>query len=76
MIDLSNIAARLDADVKLELKYRFPVRSSDGKIEYETRVGKVLDVAEDAKLIYVSYNGEVIWVKADEAISIEAAEIK
>lgn len=74
MIDLSDIAARLDAEEKFNLKYRFPVRSSKGSVEYETRVGKLLDVAEEAGLIYVSHDGNVIWVKTDEVIDIEPVQ--
>lgn len=70
MIDFSDIAAKLDADENLDLTYRFPIRSADGNVEYETRKGKLLDVAEDAKLLYVSYRGDVIWVKEDEVVEI------
>lgn len=70
MLDLNEVAARLDADEKLSLKYRFPVSLANGQVEYETREGKLLDVAEDARLLYVSCNGEVIWVKEDEVIDI------
>lgn len=70
MVDFSDITAKLDADEKLDLTYRFPVRSADGSVEYETRTGRLLDVAGDARLLYVSYNGDVIWVKEDEVIEI------
>lgn len=69
-MDLISIASRLDADEKFRLTYKFPVRSADGKVEYETRVGKLLDIAEDTNVLYVAHAGEVIWVKADEAIEI------
>jgi hypothetical protein len=68
LIDLYDIAARLEAEEKLKLRYRFPVCSADGEVRYETREGKLLDVAEDAKLLYVSHGGEVLWVKLEEAI--------
>lgn len=74
MVDLSKIAAKLDNDEKLTVTYRLPVSSADGKVEYQTLQGKLLDVAEDAKLLYVSHNGEVIWVKADEVVSIAPTE--
>ena len=70
MVDLSDVNARLDADEKLELKYRFPVRSADGEVEYETRKGKLLDVAEEARLLYVSHEGEILWIKLEEAVEI------
>jgi hypothetical protein len=70
LIDLSGVAARLDADEKFKLTYRFPVRSANGQVDYETREGRLLDVAEEAKLLYVSYEGDVIWVKVEEAIEL------
>jgi len=70
LLDLKEIAARLDAEEKLKLTYRFPVRSADGQVDYETRCDRLLDVAEEANLLYVSHQGEVIWVKLDEAIAV------
>lgn len=70
MVDISDVAARLDADEKLKLTYRFPVSDADGRVDYETREGQLLDVAQDANLLYVSHRGNVIWVKVDEAISV------
>jgi len=69
-MDLSDIAARLDADERLKLTYRFPVSSGSGAVRYETRTARLLDVAEDADLLYVRHEGEVIWVKVDEAIEV------
>ena len=71
MVDLSKVAARLEADEDLKLVYRFPVSCADGQVEHEVREGKLLDVAEEAKLLYVSHNGDVIWVKVDEVVSVE-----
>lgn len=71
MVDLSDIAARLDRDEKLTLKYRVPVRSADGEVEYEVRAGRLLDVAETAQILYVSHEGQVIWVKLEEAIEVQ-----
>ena len=71
MVDLSDVSAKLDADEKLELEYRFPVRSANGDVEYETRTGKLLDVAEEAKLLYVSHEGEILWIKIEEVIEIK-----
>lgn len=71
-MDLMEIAARLDADEKLKLTYRLPVRSADGKVAYETHVGDLLDVAEDSGLYYVSHEDEIIWVKQEEVVEIAA----
>lgn len=73
MVDLSDIAARLDADEKLKVTYRFPVRSADGDVEYETRAGSLMDVSEEAKLLYVAQMGEVIWIKFEEVLDIESS---
>ena len=70
LIDLSGIAERLDAEENLKLSYRFPIHSAGGQVSYETRVGKVLDVAEEAGLLYVSHEDDVIWVKLEEAIEV------
>lgn len=70
MVDIANIAARVDADEKFSVKYNFPVRRADGQVEHEVRQGKLLDVAEEAGLLYVSYQGEVIWVKQEEVIEV------
>lgn len=70
MIDLSDIAARLDAEERLKLTYRLPVSSGGGTVRYETRTARLLDVAEDKKLLYVRHEGEVIWVKLEEAIEV------
>ncbi len=74
MVDLTELAARLDAEEELTVTYRIPVSSAEGKVEYQTRQGKLLDVAEDANLLYVKHNGEVIWIKTDEVESV--AELK
>jgi hypothetical protein len=70
LIDLSDIAARLDAEENLKLTYRFPVSSGGGTVRYETRTARLLDVAEESNLLYVRHEGEVIWVKLDEALEI------
>ena len=70
MIDLSDIAARLDAEERLKLTYRFPVSSGRGAVRYETRTARLLDVAEESNLLYVRHEGEVIWVKLDEAMEV------
>lgn len=70
LIDLSDIAARLDADEKLKLTYRFPVSSGSGSVTYETRTARLLDVAEESEMLYVRHEGEVIWVKVDEVLEV------
>jgi hypothetical protein len=73
-VDLTEVAAKLDADEKLTVTYRFPVSSSNGEVEYQTRHGKLLDIAEEAQRLYVSHNSDVIWVNADEVISVAESE--
>ena len=70
MVDLVEVAARLEAEEKLKLTYRFPVRSARGDVAFETRQGDLLDVAEEAGLLYVSHRGDVIWVKIEEVVEI------
>ncbi len=70
MLDLSDIAARLDADQKLKLTYRFPVSSGSGSVCYETRTARLLDVSEESNVLYVRHEDEVIWVKMEEAIEV------
>lgn len=70
MIDVSDIAFRLDAEEKLKLTYRFPVRTADGQLDHQVREGKILDVSEEADLLYVSHNKEVIWVKPEEVVDV------
>ncbi|MCL5103222.1 MAG: hypothetical protein M1133_03785 [Armatimonadetes bacterium] len=70
MVDLVEVAARLETEEKLKITYRFPVRSASGDVTYETRQGDLLDVAEEAGLLYVSHRGDVIWVKIEEVVEI------
>lgn len=70
MLNLSEIAARLDADEKLKLKYRFPVSTGNGNVRYEIRTAKLLDVAVESNVLYVSHENEVIWIKLEEAIEV------
>lgn len=76
MLDLAEIAASLDREEKFLVTYRLPVSSANGQVEYETRQGKLLDVAEEAGLLYVSHQGQVIWIKCDEVISVEKGQGK
>lgn len=70
-MDLSNVAARLDADERLKLTYRFPVSSGRGTVRYEVRTAKLLDVAVQSSLLYVNHDDEVIWIKLDEVIELQ-----
>jgi hypothetical protein len=70
VVDLANIAARLDADEKFRVKYQFPVRSADGQVTHEVREGSLMDVAEHTGTIWVSCEGQPIWVKNDEILEI------
>lgn len=82
MVDLVDIAQRLDADEKLKVTYRLPLSSSalnssrgqHADKEYEVRTGRLLDVAEEAKLLYVAYESDVIWIKVDEVLEIARDE--
>ncbi|MEN6373052.1 MAG: hypothetical protein ABFD64_13690 [Armatimonadota bacterium] len=66
-MDLGKIAARLDNEEKLWLKYRAPV-GSDGKSEI--RKDRLLDVAEESDVLYVDRDGEPVWVRVDEVIEV------
>jgi len=70
-MDLSNVAARLDADERLKLTYRFPVSSGTGTVRYEVRTAKLLDVAVESSRLYVNHDDEVIWIKLDEVIELQ-----
>jgi hypothetical protein len=70
VVDLVKVAARLEAEEKFTVKYRFLVRPADGEVTHEVRQGKLLDVAEDAGLLYISYQGEVIWIKQEEVMEL------
>lgn len=68
-LDLKKIAARLDDEEKLSLKYRFLV--SDGEeTEWVVRTDRLLDVAEDSNILYVDHDGEPVWVQLDEALEL------
>jgi hypothetical protein len=70
VLDIYDIAARLENDEHLEITYEVAVRSRDGQITRETRQCKLLDVAEESGLLYVSHKGKIIWVKLDEVLEI------
>lgn len=73
MIKFTDIAARLDNDEKLNLKYRMPV-DKRGRVEWVERIDPLLDIAEDSKILYVDRDGEPSWVKAEEVIEVVPAE--
>lgn len=68
-MDLKEIAARLDDEEILWLKYRAPI-SENGKNECVVRTDRLLDVAEDSSILYVEQNGQPVWVRADEVIEV------
>ena len=69
MVNLMEIAARLDENEKLMLKYRMPVGAGGG-MQWVVRVDRLLDVAEDRGLVYVERDGEPAWVAVDEALEV------
>ena len=72
MVDLAEVAERLDADEKLKVAYRFPVSNADGQVDYETCEGRLLDVSQEANLLYVTHKGDVIWVKLEEVVELRS----
>lgn len=69
MLNLSEIAARLDEDENLLVKYRVSVNLK-GNQENQIRTDRLLDVAEENGILYVEQNGAPVWLKADEVIEI------
>jgi hypothetical protein len=74
LLDLYDIAARLEAEESFALRYRFPVAKRDGSSDIEIREGKLLDVAEETGRLYVSHQGEVIWVRLEEVVELLPAD--
>lgn len=68
-MDLKKIAARLDDEENLWLKYRTPV-GVDGKDEWVIRKDRLLDVAEDSNVLYVDQDGQPVWVRVDEVVEV------
>ena len=68
-LDLKRIAARLDDDESLSLKYRVPVVDGD-QTEWAVRTDRLLDVAEDRQILYVDQDGEPAWVAVSEVIEL------
>jgi hypothetical protein len=71
LVDLAEVVERLDADEKLKVAYRFPVSAPNGQVDYETCEGRLLDVSEEANLLYVAHKGDVIWIKLEEIIALK-----
>ena len=70
-IDLMELAKRLEREEALKLKYRCPFRTRNGKgVRYEERVGQLLDVELDTDKLFVRCNSQVIWIKAEEVLSL------
>lgn len=71
MLELKEIAARLDNDERLRLTYRVHAIGRR-EIEWEVRTDRLLDVAEDTGVFYVDRSGVPVWVKLDEVIEVLA----
>jgi len=70
-IDLLELAKRLEREEALKLKYLCPIRSRNGEgVRYEERVGQLLDVALDTDKLFVRCNSKVIWITAEEVLSL------
>ena len=71
MVDLAELAERLDAEERLKVRYKFPKRSPHGDgVTWCERVGKLLDVEEEGRLLFIAQDNSVVWIKTDEAIEI------
>lgn len=73
MINIADVAARLDAEEKLMLTYRVPAKSKIGDTNFDLRESVLLDVSEETKVFYVKEDDDVVWVKLEEAVSISSA---
>ena len=70
-MDLADIARKLDREEALRVKYLCPIRSKSGEgINYEERVGELLDVSVETRKLFVRCNSEIIWIKPEEAIAL------
>ncbi len=69
MLDLEEIAARLEDDERLMLRYRVRVVSGE-ESEWVVRCDPLLDVAEDRGILFVKRDGEPVYVLLDEAIEV------
>ena len=72
-MDLAGIAARLEAEEKLMLKYRVQVAQGD-HVDWVVRTDRLLDVAEDRGILYVELDGSPVWIDKAEAIEVYTVE--
>ena len=68
-MDLRDIAARLEDDEKLVLKYKALVKKNN-QVEWVIRTDRLLDVSEERHILYVDRDGDPVWVRIDEAIEV------
>lgn len=68
-VDLRTIAARLEDDEKLALKYR-ALTTEEGRVEWVVRTDRLLDVSEDRQILYVDRDGTPVWVRVDEVVEV------
>lgn len=69
MLNIADLALRLDADEKLKVRYKFPKKTDSG-VTYVERCGKLLDVELEKECLFVSQDDAVVWVKLTEAIEV------
>lgn len=74
LINLSDIALRLDADEEFTVVYKVPIQAADGSVAHETRSSKLLDVDEASDKLYVTHNGDVIWIFKDEVVELKSGD--
>ncbi len=75
ILDLDEIAVRLDDEEKLLLKYRVREIVAD-EVDWVVRTDRLLDVAEDRGILYVERDGEPMWVTIDEAMDVLPAPVQ
>ncbi|MCC6483301.1 MAG: hypothetical protein IT209_00515 [Armatimonadetes bacterium] len=70
-MDLQTVSQRLDANEKLKVKYRVPIRAEDGSVSMQERVDKLLDVDLERQMLFVAFEGNsVMWVQVAEALDV------
>ena len=69
-MDLVKIAERLDAEEQLKLKYKTPVAIGGSWQSPIVRMDKLLDVEPERDTLFVSFRGEAIWIRIDEALEV------
>lgn len=68
-MNLKHIAAKLEDEEKLVLKYRAFV-GEDDHAEWIVRTDRLLDVSEERHILYVDRDGDPVWVRIEEAIEV------